>query len=70
MYWDFRGPDALEIAKHYNVHLEEFAKSNDLEGYSSGVDEVSAMYAIVHFVVPGEMKESILNRLRPHRVEP
>ena len=31
LIWDFRGPEALEIAKHHVIHLEEFAKKEDLD---------------------------------------
>ena len=30
LLWDFRGPDALETAKHHTIHLKEFAAIENL----------------------------------------
>ena len=31
LIWDFKGPDALETAKHHCIHLKEFAQIIILE---------------------------------------
>ena len=30
LLWDFRGPDAEQTAKHFEVHLREFFRKHDL----------------------------------------
>jgi len=37
LIWDFRGPEALEIARHHVVHLEEFAVKDKLFFYETDV---------------------------------
>ena len=36
LIWDFRGPDALQIAKHHVIHLEEYTAAHQLENNATG----------------------------------
>lgn len=39
LLWDFRGPDAEQTAKHFEVHLREFFRKHDLD-MPSGITRV------------------------------
>ncbi|HHC79553.1 MAG TPA: hypothetical protein ENK46_06710 [Flavobacteriia bacterium] len=69
LIWDFRGNEALEIAKHHCVHLEEFAIQEKLEFYQIDSKPLSEFYAIAFIIV--DEKDMIMYRdaLQPHRGE-
>ena len=69
LIWDFRGPDALEIAKHHCVHLNEFSEKENLKQYEINTDQISEMYSIAYITV--DESELIIYRdaLKPHRGE-
>lgn len=67
LIWDFRGPDAKEIAKHHVVHLEEFASKESLDYFQADVESVTELYSLAFITVQeGDMKV-YRNALRPHR---
>lgn len=69
LIWDFRGPDALEMAKHHTIHLKEFAAMETLSYHESDVKELNSMLSYA-FITVGE-KDMITFRdaLKPHRGE-
>ena len=69
MIWDFRGPDAEQIAEHYRIHLDQYAVTNELTGYEIGIESVSSMYCTAFFEVLETDEEKVAATLRPHRLE-
>ena len=67
LIWDFRGPEALEIAKHHVVHLKEFAHKEELHYYISGIEEISEMYCMACITVDEKDMAVYRDALRPHR---
>jgi len=69
LIWDFRGPEALEIAKHHCVHLKEFSEKENLSFFDISTNPVSEMYCIAFITV--DEKDMIVYRdaLKPHRGE-
>ena len=51
LLWDFRGPDALETAKHHTIHLKEFASIENLPCIEIGVTELNPMLCAAFIVV-------------------
>ena len=43
LLWDFRGPDALETAKHHTIHLKEFAAMENLSYYEVDIQQKNEM---------------------------
>ena len=67
LLWDFRGPDALETAKHHVVHLKEFAQKEKLFFYESSTIENSP-YFYSAFIIINESNLTIYKKaLKPHR---
>ncbi len=69
LLWDFRGPDASEIARHHAVHLSEFIKKEKLPIEVSGHRSLSEVHAVAYLVVEESMMIQIRDALRPHRGE-
>ena len=69
LIWDFRGPDAIEIAKHHVIHLEEFALKEKLFYYEVKTSVISEAYCLAYITV--DEKDMIVFRdaLKPHRGE-
>jgi hypothetical protein len=69
LIWDFRGPEALEIAKHHVIHLEEFAVKDKLFFYETGITPVNELYCIAYITVKEEDMITYRDALLPHRGE-
>lgn len=69
LIWDFRGPDALEIAKHHVVHLEEFAVKDKLFFYETDSESINKFYCIAYITVKEEDMITFRDALVPHRGE-
>lgn len=69
LIWDFRGPDALKMAEHHAIHLEEFAQSESLTFHKTDIESLSDFYSIA-FIVVDEIDMPIYrDALKPHRGE-
>ncbi len=67
LIWNFRGPDALEIAKHHVIHLKEFAEIEKLHYYESNSLEHSEYFSIAFIVVDEVDMLTYKNALKPDR---
>jgi hypothetical protein len=68
MIWDFRGPDGLQIAKHHQIHLEEFITTEKLES-TTGFEEINEAYAIAFMIIEEQNMIMVRDTLKPHRAE-
>lgn len=70
LIWDFRGMDALETAKHHQIHLDEFTKRENIENTSSGVEELAKdTFSIAYIIVDEQDMLIVRDALIPHRGE-
>lgn len=69
LLWDFRGPDASEIAKHHATHLSDFVKKESLGLNITGFNELSALHSVAYMVVEETKMLQIRDALLPHRGE-
>ena len=69
LIWDFRGPEALEIAKHHIVHLEEFAIKEALTFHEVNIHPVSELYCMAYITVNEKDMITYRDALVPHRGE-
>ena len=67
LIWDFRGLEALEIAKHHCVHLEEFAVKEKLSYYEILTNPISEMYCVAFITVDENDMIIYRDALKPHR---
>ena len=69
LIWDFRGTDALQIAKHHVIHLEEYTAAHQLENNATGVEKKSDLYSIAFLIVSKAEMPAVRDALKPHRGE-
>ena len=69
LLWDFRGPDALETAKHHTIHLKEFAEIENLPFHEIDVKELNTMLCTAFIVVNESDMKVYRDALKPHRGE-
>ena len=67
LIWDFRGPDALKIAQHHEIHLKEFIALEKTQLNITGFEALSELQAIAFMVVFEDEMKPIRDALKPHR---
>ena len=67
LLWDFRGPDALKIAEHHEIHLKDFIKLEQTELNITGFKALNEVHAIAFMVVNESEMKPIRDALKPHR---
>ena len=69
LLWDFRGPDALETAKHHTIHLKEFAAIENLPFHEIDIKELNPMLFAAFIVVNESDMKVYRDALKPQRGE-
>ncbi|CDF78588.1 conserved hypothetical protein [Formosa agariphila KMM 3901] len=67
LIWDFRGPNALQTAKHHEIHLKEYIAIENLDITITGITELTEMHAIAFLVVNESDMKPVRDALKPHR---
>jgi len=69
LIWDFKGPDALETAKHHCIHLKEFTQIENLVYYEIDHQQLNEMHTIAFVIVDESVMKIYRDALKPHRGE-
>ena len=67
LIWDFRGPDALETAKHHVIHLKEFAEMEKLPFYEANFQQQNNYLAMAYIIINENELTIFKNALKPDR---
>ena len=67
LIWEFRGPNALETAKHHVIHLKEFATMEKLHFYESDFTKQSDYFSTAFIIVDEKDMLTYKNALKPDR---
>jgi len=67
LIWDFRGPDAIKIAQHHEIHLKQYIELEKLDISLTGIETLSNLHIIAYLVVDEKDMKPIRDVLRPHR---
>ncbi|NQX80988.1 MAG: hypothetical protein HRT66_03195 [Flavobacteriaceae bacterium] len=67
LIWDFKGEDALEIAKHHCIHLKEFTVNESLDYTEIDSTKIDANYSLAYIVVSKKDMIIFRDKLKPHR---
>lgn len=67
LIWDFRGPDALKIAEHHEIHLKEYIALEKTDLNITGFMQLNEMHSIAFMVVNQTEMKPIRDSLKPHR---
>jgi len=69
LIWDFRGPEAVQIAEHHATHLREFSEKEKLPYLEAGIQKVNEMFCTAYIVVSEDQMITFRDALVPHRAE-
>ena len=69
LLWDFRGPDALETAKHHTLHLKEFSTLENLNYHQIDIQEKNPMLVAAFITVDEKDMKIFRDALKPQRGE-
>jgi len=67
LIWDFRGPAALQTAKHHVIHLKEYAAAQHLATPVCEHQEITDMHTVAFLVVTEQEMPAVRDALKPHR---
>ncbi|MEZ4796374.1 MAG: hypothetical protein R2785_04295 [Flavobacteriaceae bacterium] len=67
LIWDFKGPDALKIAQHHEIHLKEYIQQQQLPITLTGAEALNEFHSIAFLVVNENHMKPIRDALKPHR---
>ncbi len=67
LIWDFKGPEALETAKHHCIHLKEFTQIDNLPYHEVNHETVNEMHTIAFIIVDEINMKTYRDALKPHR---
>ena len=67
IYWDFRGPDAEETAKHHLRHLEEFTAKEEIPLYGKGIANEAKEFYAAYIEVKEDRVIPVRDALKPQR---
>ena len=67
LIWDFRGPDALETAKHHAIHLKEFAEMENLLFYEVSFSQQNNFLSMAFIVINEAELKIYKDALKPDR---
>jgi len=67
LIWDFKGPNALNTAKHHIIHLKEYAIAEKLKTEETGIVTVNTMHSYAFLVVFDSEMKKVRDALKPHR---
>jgi hypothetical protein len=67
LIWDFKGPDALKIAQHHEIHLKEYIQQERLPITITGTEIINEIHCIAFLVVSEDLMKPIRDALKPHR---
>lgn len=69
LIWDFKGEDALQTAKHHQIHLQEFADRENILKSNPGHIQVSDLHTLATMEVNEDIVFKVRDALKPHRAE-
>lgn len=67
LIWDFRGPDALKIAQHHEIHLKDYINIQKTNLNITGTEQLSEVHCVAFMVVNETEMKPIRDALKPHR---
>ena len=67
LVWQFSGMDALKIAEHHLVHLNEYILKEDIEVIDKGIELINDFSSISFIIVKKSLAETLRSSIKPHK---
>ncbi|UOB18305.1 hypothetical protein [Abyssalbus ytuae] len=69
LIWDFRGPYAEKTAEHYELHLKDYLKVEEVFFAETGCTKINDMHSIAFIIINENDMRKVRDDLKPHRGE-
>lgn len=67
LIWDFRGPGAIQTAKHHVIHLNEYVTLEKIDAPKAESISISEFSATAILIVEEKEVAKLRSALKPHR---
>jgi len=67
LIWDFKGPDAAQIAAHHLIHLNDYVQVEKIEVLATGVEVVNDKHHLAYMALDESIMLPVRDALKPHR---
>ena len=67
LIWQFNGIDALKIADHHLVHLNEYILREEIDIIDSGTELINDFSSISFIIIDNSLVEKLRVALKPHK---
>jgi len=67
LIWQFNGMDALKIADHHLVHLNEYILREKIDVFDKGTELINDFSSISFIVIDNSLVEKLRVALKPHQ---
>ena len=66
LVWEFSGIDALEIAKHHLLHMQQYLKRENIDPLQIDTELISEFSAITFIIIYDQFLDKIRSDLKPN----
>ena len=67
LIWQFSGMDAIKIADHHLVHLNEYILKEEIEVIDKGTELINEFSCISFIIIDNSLVEKLRVALKPHK---
>tara|TARA_B100001093_G_scaffold305440_1_gene291409 strand:+ start:117250 stop:117486 length:237 start_codon:yes stop_codon:yes gene_type:complete len=67
LIWKFSGTNALKIADHHLVHLNEYILQHDIDVIDKGTKLINEFSSISFIIIDNDLVENLRLVLKPHK---
>ena len=67
LIWQFSGMDALKIADHHLVHLNEYILREEIDVIDKGTELINDFSSISFIIIDNSLVEKLRVALKPHK---
>ena len=67
LIWQFNGVDAIKIAEHHLVHLNEYILREEIEVIDRGTELINDFSALSFIIIDNYLLEELRDVLKPHK---
>jgi hypothetical protein len=67
LIWNFSGHDALKIAEHHLIHLNEFSTMESIPFLSNGTEKITNLAYEAYVIVEMKWVNTLRTKLKPNQ---
>tara|TARA_B100000214_G_C23542958_1_gene434860 strand:- start:76 stop:312 length:237 start_codon:yes stop_codon:yes gene_type:complete len=67
LIWQFSGTNAIKIADHHLVHLNEYILQHDIDVIDKGTELINEFSSVSFIIIDNDLVEKLRVVLKPHK---